>query len=231
MGWLTRAGYEEAVWLSPKLSEPERELLRGHFLFEGAADAVLYAADDEGCRVQVVEKGETIYTPREFDRALGILLSGRIQVSKEGYVVSVLEPGEVFGAAALFNSRRDYATTLTALAPCRAVLLSQRLMNGVMAREAAVAGNYIRYLSGRIRFLEGKLDSLLAPDAKRKLGQYLLERRVGDRVILDCSMSSLAHRLDLGRTSLYRAFEALTEVGAVEKKGREIRILKEDVLL
>jgi CRP-like cAMP-binding protein len=231
MEWLTRAGYEETMWFLPQLNGDERELLKGHFLFQGAADAVTYASDAEDCRVEIVEKGDTIYTPREFERALGILLSGRVQVSKKGYVVSVLGPGEVFGAAALYNDRGEYATTLTALTPCRAVLLSQKLMSGVMAHDPAVAGNYIRYLSGRIRFLEGKLDSLLAPDAKRKLAQYLLERRVGDSVTLDCSMSSLARRLDLGRTSLYRAFETLTEAGAVEKKGKEIRILKEDVLL
>ncbi|SBW10206.1 hypothetical protein KL86CLO1_12871 [uncultured Eubacteriales bacterium] len=231
MEWLTKAGHEETMWFLPLLSEKERELLKGHVLFEDAPSAISYAAEEFDCRVGIVEKGETIYTPREFDRALGIILAGRVQVSKEGYVVSVLGPGDVFGAAALYNSRADYATTLTALVPCRVVFFSQKLMSNIMARDSAVARNYIRYLSGRIRFLEGKLDSLLAPDAKRKLAQYLLERRVGNSVTLDCSMSSLARRLDLGRTSLYRAFETLTEAGAIEKQGKEIRILKEDVLL
>lgn len=231
MEWLSKPGGEETARFFPLLSEKEQEFLRGHFLFGNAPGAISYAADKLECRVGVVEKGETIYTPLEFDHALGIILDGRVQASKEGYVVSVLGPGEVFGAAALYNSREDYATTLTALAPCRVVFFSQKLMTDMITYNPAVAGNYIRYLSGRIRFLESKLDSLLAPDSKRKLAQYLLERRVGDSITLDCSMSSLARRLDLGRTSLYRAFEILTEAGAIEKQGKEIRILKEDVLL
>lgn len=214
------------------LSGDELELLRSHALFRSMdADAVAALASGEGCRADRVEKGRSIYTPGDYVRALGLVLSGRVQVSKEGFVVSVLSRGALFGAAALYNDREDYAVTLTALTPCRLVFFSQELMTHTMARHRGVAGAYIRYLSERIRFLEGKLSAVLAPGAAGKLSQYLLERRVGDSVTLDCSMSGLARRLDLGRTSLYRAFETLTNTGAIEKKGKLIRILKEDALL
>ncbi len=193
--------------------------------------ALSHMVSDPDCRAAETGKGETIYTPHDFHRALGVILSGRVRVSKEGFVVSVLETGEVFGAAALFNDRGDYATTLTALTPCRIVFFSQTLMSRTMAQYPRMADTYIRYLSGRIRFLEGKLDALLAPNVQAKLAQYLLERREGDRVNLPCSVSGLAERLDVSRASLYRAFDALTMAGAIEKTGKTVCILKEEALL
>ena len=214
-----------------ELSANELELLRGTFLFGRLDAAALRAAvSDGGCRSAEAEKGRVIYDPHDFSRSLAVILSGRVQVSKEGYVVSVLEQGEVFGAAALFNDMEEYATTLTARTRCRMVFFSQELMEALLARHADMAAAYIRYLSGRIRFLEGKLDSLLAPSAERKLSQYLLSHREGVSVTLDCPMSGLARRLDLGRTSLYRAFDALIDAGAIEKNGKTIQILKEELL-
>lgn len=215
-----------------ELSASELELLRGTFLFCAPEEsAIRAAAADKGCAVADVEKGRVIYDPHDFSRSLAVILTGRVQVSKEGYVVSVLEQGEVFGAAALFNDREEYATTLTARTRCRMVFFSQELMETLLARHSQMAAAYIRYLSGRIRFLEGKLDSLLAPSAERKLSQYLLSHREGALVTLDCPMSGLARRLDLGRTSLYRAFDALRGAGAIEKDGKTIHILKEELLV
>lgn len=215
-----------------ELNKSELGLLRSTFLFGTLDEAALHAAvADKGCRTAEAEKGQIIYDPHDFSRSLAVILSGRVQVSKEGYVVSILEQGEVFGAAALFNDREAYATTLTARTMCRMVFFSQELMEGLMARHTDMAAAYIRYLSGRIRFLEGKLDSLLAPSAERKLGQYLLSHRQGASVMLDCPMSGLARRLDLGRTSLYRAFDALCSAGAIEKDGKTIHILKEELLV
>lgn len=215
-----------------ELNSGECELLRATFLFATLSPAELArAVADPGCRAEQAEKGQIIYEPHTFSRSLAVLLTGRVEVSKAGFVVSVLERGEVFGAAALFNDRAAYATTLTARGKCRMVFFTQELMGRLMEARPPMAAAYIRYLSGRIRFLEGKLDDLLAPSAERKLSQYLLSHRVGDCVTLDCPMSGLAHRLDLGRTSLYRAFETLTAAGAIQKTGKTVRILKEDVLL
>ena len=66
--------------------------------------------------------------------------------------------GALFGAAALFQEREDYATTLTARTPCALLLLPQSLVGrAFLERSPQAAGNYIRYLSGRIRFLSDRL--------------------------------------------------------------------------
>lgn len=209
-----------------ELTEQELGLLGETFLFRGApGEALMEAVGDGRCRLVQVDKGEPVYTPESFDRALGVLLSGRIRVEKGELIVSVLEPGDLFGAAALFNDLPGYAARLTARAPCRAVLFPEGLVAGLLARYPALSANYIRYQAGRIRFLEGKIDALTAAGPVRKLSRYLREHARGDTVELDCPLTGLAARLGVGRTSLYRALDALTAAGAIEHSGRTIRIL------
>jgi predicted transcriptional regulator len=44
------------------------------------------------------------------------------------------------------------------------------------------------------------------------------------------SMTALAHALDIGRASLYRAFEALAEDGVIIREGKTIKILSKELL-
>ena len=171
----------------------ERARLAETFLFRGAPlEAVELARTDPRTLRQENGKGGVIYAPHAFRRCLGVVLEGRVQVNKGALIMSVLEPGDLFGAAALFNDRADYATTLTARAPCRVLLLPQALVEELMGRFPEVGRNYVAYLSGRICFLSGKIDALTAGSAERKVAQYLLSRLEGGWVELDCSAAGLA---------------------------------------
>jgi len=113
----------------------ERARLAETFLFRGAPpEAVELARTDPRTVRQENGKGGVIYAPHAFRRCLGVVLEGRVQVNKGALIMSVLEPGDLFGAAALFNDRADYATTLTARAPCRVLLLPQALVEELMGR-------------------------------------------------------------------------------------------------
>ncbi|MBQ5661825.1 MAG: winged helix-turn-helix domain-containing protein, partial [Clostridia bacterium] len=48
---------------------------------------------------------------------------------------------------------------------------------------------------------------------------------------LNTSITSLSELLDIGRASLYRAFDKLCEDGLIEKDGRRIRIPDTEALL
>ena len=100
-----------------------RSILTWHPLFAGVDQAALerLLLDAESLNVP---KGETIYTPYQFRRCLGLLLSGRVQVTKDMLLVSHLGAGDLFGAAALFTDNQDYATTLTALGDEEQVAIS-----------------------------------------------------------------------------------------------------------
>ena len=199
------------------------EELAGHALFSGVDGPLLERLLDsaETCRVP---RGEAIYSPHSFRRCLGVLLSGRVRVSKDALVVSTLRAGDVFGAAALFTGCEDYATTLTALTDCALVLMPQESVAELLRSSPAFAENYVRYLSGRIQFLSARLDAVSAGSARQKLAQYLLSAAgEGGEVVL--SATQLSARLGVGRASLYRAFEALEGEQAILREGKVIRIL------
>lgn len=87
-------------------------------------------------------------------------------MTKGSLTVSTLEPGDLFGAAALYNDAPDYATTLTAQGICRCLLLDQELLDRLLGEEALLRRNYLTYLTGRIRFLNARLGSLAVGDTE-----------------------------------------------------------------
>ncbi len=203
-------------------------ILTGHPLFQGtdeqAVERLLEAAEELR-----VSRGETIYTPRRFRRCLGVILAGRVRVTKQTLVVSVLSAGDVFGAAALFTACAEYATTLTALSACDLVLIPQASVAALLRESPSFAENYVRYLSGRIRFLSARLDTVTAGPAERKLAQYLLSA-ASAQGRLTISATQLSARIGVGRATVYRAMDVLENMGAIARVGKEIRILSRESL-
>lgn len=215
-----------------ELSAIERESLEHCALFADVTRPTLeQCLQDSRCTRLSVPRGTEIYTPHVFHRSLGVLLLGRIRVWKEHLLVSELEQGALFGAAALFLEGEDYATTLAAQTPCTLLLFPESLVEELLSRSPQAVRNYVRYLSGRIRFLSTRLDGLLAGSSERKLAQYLLERMEGGQVRLEGSMTALAQQLHVSRASLYRGFETLIALGTVQKAGKLVYILDRTQLL
>ena len=84
------------------LNDAERELAAESFLFRGIPPEELNRRlSDDRCVRAHISRGTVIYDPQAFRRCLGLLLSGQVMVSKRELIVSILEQGELFGAAAL----------------------------------------------------------------------------------------------------------------------------------
>lgn len=208
-----------------QLTPAELDHLSGCALFLNCApEDIQKALAHKDCSVHSYEAGQTLYEPHQFQRCLGVLLTGGVRVTRDTLVISVLSPGDLFGAAALFNDRPDFATTLTACSACRVVFFPQELLSRMMDASPRIRDNYIRYLSGRIRFLSGKIRALSADSTEGKLRQHLLTTLHPEQPRLDCPASELARRLGISRASLYRAFDALEEQGLIRRDGRSILV-------
>ena len=176
-----------------KLNEIETELVSKTELFRGSPPSVLtriLAVSD--CTAAEYEKNEVVYDKTNFYRSLGIVLEGRLRVTKENadkrpIVMSTLQRGAIFGAAALFNSEPEYATKITAIERSRVLFLPQRLVKRMIEREPDIAENYIRYLSERILFLNRKIYFLTAGTAEQRLAGFLLDNlAVGEFSEMPC---------------------------------------------
>lgn len=198
------------------------------FLLEGLTPEEL-----ERCRQMAepqeltFEKGEIIYDADHVRRALALVIEGHLRVTFGRVVMNDLHPGDVFGAAALFGAPEPYPSIVSAVTACRVVLLSQETVSRWMAAVPRVGENYVRFLSDRIRFLNRRLSTLTAGQANGRLWRYLMAHRDADGLVtISGGMSGLAERLDMGRSSLYRSLDALTDAGYIRRDGKKIFIVK-----
>lgn len=198
--------------------------LRDSFLFRGVpAEGLEWALAQS--RKETAPRGAVLYTARQFRRCLGVVLSGKVRVTRGDLFVDVLEPGDWFGAAALFNQREEYPSTLTAQADCDVLFLSQETVSELMERWPRAGKNYVHYLSERICFLSDRLNSLAAGSAEEKVEQFL--RRGANAAGEVCvPATAVAQALGLGRASVYRAFESLEERGILTRDHKKF-IIKE----
>lgn len=220
-----------------KLNDAEIELVMKTELFRGSPRSVLMrilAVSD--CTVEEYSKNDIVFSKTSFTRSLGIVLGGKLRVIKENadkrpIVMSTLQSGSMFGAAALFNSQGEYVTQITAIEHSRILFLPQRLIKRMIEREPEIAENYIRYLSERILFLNRKIYFLTAGTAEQRLASFLLDNlSEGEYSEMPMPMHRLADALNMSRASLYRAFDLLIESGAVSKQGKLVCISNAELL-
>lgn len=213
--------------MSPTLTPGEGlSLLRCPLLVDDDGSLSDALTQEGGSVLVQVSTGRPLYTPQRFQRCLGILLSGSLRVTKDALAVSMLAPGDLFGAAALYSDAPDYAVTLTGRKAGRALLIEQGRLDELMGIFPLLRENYLRYLTGRIRFLNGRLHSLAAGDAEGKLARYLLS----DQSVLSSSATDMASRLGVSRATLYRAFHALESQGLITRSHGLIQISDRDGL-
>ena len=202
------------------LTEEEIDLLSTCPLFRGTEADFLRRLGQEAGRAEF-SPGQAVYDPGHFRRCLGVVLSGQLQVTKGALAVSVLGPGDLFGAAALYSDEPEFASTITAKTSGRCLMLEQALVDRLLAEQDRIRENYLRYLTGRIRFLSGRLQTLSQSGVEGKLARYLLAAGTGE---LTCSATQLCRRLGISRASLYRAFAALEDSGLIARTGKTISI-------
>lgn len=212
-----------------KLTAKQLELLCATSLFHSVPESVILkiaAAPD--CEIKRFKKGSMVYGKTEFSRSLGIVLSGSLRVSKgnaagHAMIMSTLTPRAIFGAAALFNDEPEFATDIYAVSDAEIIFFTQRLFERMIRTEAQIAENYIKYLSGRILFLNRKIYLLSSGTAEQRLACFLSDNMPeGEECELPMPVNKLADALNVSRASLYRAFDALIQSGAIVKNGRTV---------
>lgn len=203
-------------------------------LFKGASVQLVAAAvESVGESIVIYESGSTICTHDSFERRLGCIVDGEISVRKSGSSLEIrsLGSGEVFGAECIYSPRPYYPVEIVSTEKSKVFFLDKAAVYRLMMLDPAFSSNFIALLSDTIYYLYNCVSIYTGGSAENRLAAYLLENFAGYKTLtLKQSYSSLAVTLDIGRASLYRAFDSLTQAGAIEKEGRYIRLLNESVL-
>ncbi len=215
------------------LTDKELEHMRDSFLLKDASEETIERAA-ERVHVREYPRGSLVYDEEDYERELGLILTGRLEVTKNGsYVMNSLTPGNFFGAAALFGENEEYVTRLAACEETRIAFFTQELLMELMREDFRIAENYMAFLTGRIRFLNGKIGELVQNGSAGSLRHWLSQNihREGGRCWTQIpSFTKLASMLHMSRSSLYRALDLLEGEGLIEKNGKRIYIPNPETL-
>jgi len=212
------------------------KLILAQKLFAGCEQKMIEDIILESGTLRGFRSGEAMESD---ERAVGILLSGRgvIYSSDKGRqtLLRFISPGDAVGVAGLFADKAP-DTRIYACGDGKSEMffVGRKAFEELMAAEndGRFRTNLIKFLSDRVTFLNSKIDFVTGGSAERRLVMFLRNSPASDNgeIEIGMSMTALAHALDIGRASLYRAFDALAEDGAILRDGRSVRILAPELL-
>ena len=214
------------------------KILRSVKLFETLTEEELSDLAERS-RMRSYSAGEYIDRP---EPCLPVIISGQAAVlgknsEKNSVVLRLLKSGSVFGVSGLFGDDGESISVIRAEKPTEALLIPQSIISELIRKNGNFAEGYIRLLGAKIRYLGSRIEAFTAGSAEARLAKHLLtlvcseDRSEGEReIVLECSLSRLADMLNIGRASLYRAIDALTEKGFITHTDRRITVKNSDAL-
>ena len=206
------------------------------FLLDGVSEENKKSfLNDSRIYTKKYKNGDVIYDTNDSPCCLGFILSGSVRAEKKSenkrVPMRLIKAGEVFGAASLFGAGDGYVTVITAKENTEVLFMPQECVASLIEHDGKEAVNYVRFLSERVRFLNSRIDFYTASDSTEKLFEYLCKVKDENGVApMPSNRAQLAKQLDMGRASLYRAFNSLIEQGRIvqNEKGYKI-ILQGDI--
>ena len=197
-------------------------------LFRGmGAEELPALLDCLGAAPRRVEKGETVLAAGDPATHLGVVLAGRVQVSRltaEGQriVMGELGPGQLFAESFACARAETLPVTAVAAAGGAVLLLDSRRLAAPCSAACAFHGrlisNLLSVLADKNLFLAGKVEHLAGRTIRERLLSYLeeLSARTGrDAVSVPFDRQALADYLCVDRSALSRTIGQLTREGVL----------------
>lgn len=205
--------------------------LTGSILFSGVnEDFIRSWLNRSSAYVEEYESGDFLFRKSDTKDRLGIILRGTADVSRiseDGMMhMSTLKRNDLFGAASLFGGDMAYVTDIRCNEKVRVLVIEENEMLALLSENRTVLLNYLRYLNGRIRFLNKRLDAFSKNTVTAKLQTFFTsEARKGVYTVKN--YTKLSEMLCLSRATLYRALDALESSGKIKREGKQIILLEE----
>lgn len=203
----------------------------------GNPELVLRCA--EGGKTASFKTGDNIFVIDSQKKELGIIIRGKAKVfssdTERQVVLRTLTVGDMFGVSTLFGGSDTEVSRIEAASPCSVLFISENELGALLEADKSIMYNYIRFLTSRICFLQSRIACFTAGSAERRLALYLYslreEQGMGVSVTPSVPLNTLSEMLDIGRASLYRAIDCLTDDGFIKKDGKSFILTSPDEML
>lgn len=200
-------------------------------IFKNISEDDLCTIAEKYASLDVCEKHEVIFSENNYTRSLVIIIKGSASVTKHSsnskILMNVLKKGDIFGMATLFYEEENYLTQITALEKVTMAVFSKENVKKIFSLYPAVSENYITILSEKIHFLNKKISTYTKSETIQKVASFILQYADKDKNVSDLpySITSIADALNVGRASVYRAFDTLENDSVIKRDGKKIKIL------
>jgi len=211
-------------------------LMRKHSIFKNADSAKL-AKYITASNVAICEfsSGSEICSPLTKHVPLGMIISGKACVysanDEKKVLIKTITEGVVFGIATLYGEDSPFPTRISAATSCKVLFISPEAVRALIENDKRVMRAFMTILSKKIVYLNKKINSLTAGSAEKRLSVFLAENAIDNVYTQTTSASAIATMLDIGRASLYRAFDKLEAEGFIERLEKTVIIKDKEAML
>lgn len=188
--------------------------------------------------IQCYDKDETIFRLMETANRLGVILEGRAEAQKpfpngNQVNVSIRNPGEMIGPAAVFSTSQKYPCDVVAIEPLTLMVFRKEDLMKLMQKDMRILENFTTEIASATYMLQQRLELLSYSGIAQKAAYYMLmsRRKTGNDIVpIPDSMTKWAMLLNVSRPSLHRELKAFESQGIVRLNKHNIQILRPDEL-
>ena len=182
--------------------------------------------------IQCYDKGETVFHLMEDANRIGVILEGRVQAQKpfpngSQVNVSLRNPGDMIGPAAVFSRSQKYPCDVVSLEPATIMMFRREDILMLLQKDLRIMKNFMAELATATYMLQQRLELLSYSGIAQKAAFYLLiqARQSGNNAIrIPESVSNWAMIMNVSRSSLHRELKKLEVDGIISYDPPTIKI-------
>ena len=210
------------------------DVRKNRIFFNADEEKVKKYLSDDAITVVEYRAQDIILSPNANEVKVGIVLDGKIEIASPENTHKVLLKtagrGTIFGIANLYANADGFPTQVSAKNDSSVLFISPSAFRDLLESDIVIMKNFLSFLSGKIGYLNKKIVSYTAGNTEQKLAYFIYENSVDGSFSADISISDIAVMLDMGRASLYRAFDNLESEGIIKRDGRKIYVFDKEKL-
>ena len=188
-------------------------------------------------KIESFDKGEVVALQGDPCKHLYILLTGAVRTemtTENGGLMTIenIEAVRPLASAFLFAEENRFPVDVTAITPCRILMIPRDEVIKMFQTDGKFLENYIKFNSNKAQFLSNRLKVLNIKTIKGKLAYYIIEGLENIRVSqpnadsyhMDKNQTELAKFFGVTRPALARCISELESEGVIELQKKVVTI-------
>lgn len=208
-------------------------------LFTGISrDELASILEFDSCNLVKYRRNALVVQESEKCSSIGLLLEGDLSIQQlsdagDTIILNYISKGESFGEGVLLSRDPFYRFSILSLSNSVVMFIPLEQIKKLLEESSIFKTNYITFLSDRLQLMKSKISILSRKDVRSRLLIYLSgeSRKAGSPSFrLQHTRTEIAEQLGVARPSIPRELKRMQKDRLINLQGREVTILKPDVI-